>query len=318
MWPSILLAIYCVLIALSSLSGGFIAARLKLTHARMQFVLSFVSGLMLGVGLLHLVPHAALLLPSVDQVVLATLAGLLVMFFLLRIFSFHDHGHAEADGQGDEHHHNHHHSHGDHRHANAAKTGKGWAGLAAGLALHTMLDGVALASSLAIEIHGDNSVRLLGFGTFLAIALHKPLDMMSILTLMKRSGARNSRRLMVNLLFSLACPIGAVLFWFGIAQFTSIQTLLVGFALAFSAGVFLCISLGDLLPEIQFHSHDRVGLSVALLLGVGVAYVIGLLPGHSHQAKDWQLRVPVEQHEINENLDSLPPSHLNQPQGDES
>ena len=38
-------------------------------------------------------------------------------------------------------------------------------------------------------------------------------------------------------------------------------------ALAFSAGTFLCIALSDLLPELQFHSHDRLPLSVALLTG---------------------------------------------------
>lgn len=295
MWASILLAIYCVLIAASSLSGGFIASRLKLTHARMQFVLSFVSGLMLGVALLHLLPHAVMLLqPAIDTVVYAVLGGLLVMFFMLRIFNFHDHGHAESEGGHGEHDHDHSHDHHHgHSHENDQKE-RSWVGLVAGLALHTMLDGVALASAVAVEMHGDNTWRLMGFGAFLAIAMHKPLDTMSILALMKRSGARNSRRIWVNVLFSAACPIGAALFWFGVAQFTSFQTLIVGSALAFSAGVFLCISLGDLLPEVHFHSHDRIGLSVALLLGVGVAYVIGLLPGHSHAPEDWKLPVPTQ------------------------
>ena len=40
---------------------------------------------------------------------------------------------------------------------------------------------------------------------------------------------------------------------------------MLGWALAFSAGTFLCISLGDLLPEVHFHSHDRLWLSVQLI-----------------------------------------------------
>jgi zinc and cadmium transporter len=57
--------------------------------------------------------------------------------------------------------------------------------------------------------------------------------------------------------------------------------------LAFSAGTFLCISLSDLLPELQFHQHDRVKLSLALLLGLTVAYAAGRLeaaahPSHAH------------------------------------
>ncbi len=56
-----------------------------------------------------------------------------------------------------------------------------------------------------------------------------------------------------------------------------------GSALAFSAGVFLCISLSDLLPEIEFHSHNRIGLTVALVAGVGLSYLISLLEaGHVH------------------------------------
>ena len=58
---------------------------------------------------------------------------------------------------------------------------------------------------------------------------------------------------------------------------------MVGCSLAFSAGVFLCISLGDLLPEVEFHSHDRLKLSLTLLLGIALAWGIGLLePSHVH------------------------------------
>ena len=44
--------------------------------------------------------------------------------------------------------------------------------------------------------------------------------------------------------------------------------------LAFSAGAFICIALGDLLPEVQFHSHDRVRLTLLFLLGIGLAMTL--------------------------------------------
>ena len=91
---------------------------------------------------------------------------------------------------------------------------------------------------------------------------------------------------MVNLGFSLMCPLGAALFSLSVGRMIAPDQL-VGCALAFSAGVFLCISLGDLLPEIHFHSHDRVNLSAALLAGVLFAYVIGYLePEHVHSHDD--------------------------------
>ncbi|MCA9158272.1 MAG: hypothetical protein KDA72_08095, partial [Planctomycetales bacterium] len=66
--------------------------------------------------------------------------------------------------------------------------------------------------------------------------------------------------------------------------------------LAFSAGVFLCISLSDLLPEMEFHSHSRFQLTAALLLGIMAAVAIGLVEGehaHSH-APPVTNSIPVE------------------------
>ena len=48
-----------------------------------------------------------------------------------------------------------------------------------------------------------------------------------------------------------------------------------GGALAFCAGTFLCIAGGGLLPEMQFHTHDRIKLSLAMLAGVAIAVAVG-------------------------------------------
>ena len=56
--PLALLYIYCLLILLASLAGGWIPLWVRLTHSRMELASSFVAGLMLGVGLLHILPHA--------------------------------------------------------------------------------------------------------------------------------------------------------------------------------------------------------------------------------------------------------------------
>jgi zinc and cadmium transporter len=53
-------------------------------------------------------------------------------------------------------------------------------------------------------------------------------------------------------------------------------------ARAFSAGTFLCIAGSDLLPELQFHRHDRFALSLMLALGVGVAWGVGRLESRTH------------------------------------
>ena len=78
------LVIYCVLVLLASLAGGWFLLALRLTHARLQTGVSFVSGLMLGMALLHFIPHAFHENHSVDQTMRLALGGFLVMFFLQR------------------------------------------------------------------------------------------------------------------------------------------------------------------------------------------------------------------------------------------
>jgi hypothetical protein len=85
------------------------------------------------------------------------------------------------------------------------------------------------------------------------------------------------------LLFSLVVPIGAAVVWFGVAEGGAE---ILPFALAFSAGTFICIASSDLLPELQFHRHDRVGLSAALLVGLALAGTIARLESSVAQAHD--------------------------------
>jgi zinc and cadmium transporter len=152
-----------------------------------------------------------------------------------------------------------------------------------GLTLHTIIAGIALAASVEVESRGSRFVGLAGLGTFLVIFLHKPFDSMTISTLMTFGAWSKPARHLVNGLFALMIPVGVTLFHLGLGHWHD-QTNLVAYALAFSAGTFLCIAMSDLLPELQFHTHDRVPLSVALLLGLSVAWVIGAIEtaGHGH------------------------------------
>ena len=77
-----------------------------------------------------------------------------------------------------------------------------------------------------------------------------------------------------NLIFALMCPLGALMFYYGVDIIGGSEQV-VAAALAFSAGAFICIALGDLLPEVHFHSHDKLKLSVAFLLGIALAFAIG-------------------------------------------
>jgi len=259
----------------------------------MQLIMSFVGGLMLGVALLHMLPHAYHETGSIDHAVGATVIGLLAMFCMIRILHVHQHSHDDAIADFDDHHdcqHDHaasdhgtheHGEHDSHEHAHQLS----WVGLFAGLAIHTLIDGVALAASVAAGAEHGDTATFIGLGTFFAILLHKPLDALSIAALMAAAGWSKKSISIANVGFAVMCPLGALTFYFGIQQLAGFEHLVLGTALGFSAGVFLCIALADILPEVQFHRHDRLSLTAALISGLVLAWIIGFFePEHAHDS----------------------------------
>jgi zinc and cadmium transporter len=279
--PGCLLAVYCALVLLASLAGGWLLLLIHLTHTRLQMAVSFVAGLMLGIALLHFLPDAEEQLHSLNRTVDWLLGGFLTMFFVQRFFHFHHHDLPEGDPEDcceHDHAHGDHdcgHDHDEHALTLADKSAKqlSWVGTALGLTLHSLLDGLALAASVAAGVQGH--AKLAGLGVALVIILHKPFDAMAVSTLMAAGGKSHFSRHVLNGLFALASPIGAVLFYFGANHLVGGNVPVLGYALAFCAGSFLCIASSDLLPELQFHSHDRFKLSLALLAGIAVAIIIG-------------------------------------------
>jgi zinc and cadmium transporter len=310
-----LLAIYSPLIAAASLFGGWLPGHLRLSHVGFQLILSLIAGLILGIGVFHLLPHALreLDIGQVDRVAWWMMIGMLLMFFLLRTLHVHhqqgvlddesvsaqhsasiehpEHGEpraatpvaavSTAQSCGHDHHSHAHHDH-SHGHLSGA-TNIGWLGVFVGLAIHTLLDGVALGATLQAEsFHG--AVWLSGLGMVLAIVLHKPLDSLAFTTLMASNGVPVATRWRFNAVYALLCPIGAGLFLLGATQLSGDIHTFVGCSLAFSAGIFICVALADLLPEMEFHAHHRVQLSLALLAGIALAWLMQFLePSHFHQ-----------------------------------
>ena len=298
-----LLIAYCILIAIASALGGSLPVYVRFTHRRIQMILSLVSGVMLGVALLHLLPHSIAVLGDPGFALFICLIGLLFMFFMIRTFHFHQHDTAVDT----EHDHarktlcDHDHGHSVHCEQHDGSMDLSWVGLCFGLAIHTLVDGIALAAAVQIESHAELKY-LVGVGVFLAIVLHKPLDALSITSLMAARGWDPFRQMVVNIVFSLMCPLGAILFAISVdlPAVAEYREWILGLALAFSAGIFLCISLGDLLPEVHFHSHDRIPLSAMLLLGVLIAFGIENLPGHQHGKPANDQQTPTDVREISD------------------
>ena len=267
----LLLAGYSAAIFTVSLLGGRLSAAVTMTHTRTQLVMSFVAGFLLGVALYHLLLHSLEDIPGPHAGEIAVgcaVLGIILIIVLLRIFRFHQHDFSHEAMEM----HDHDHQHG---HAEAKLSPRSVYGVAMGLGLHTVTEGIALGASVRTGLLHDGEALLAGLGVFIAIMLHKPLDAYSIIGLMRVSGYGNRACTLTNVGFALLCPAITVLTFLGVGLLDQLDELhVIGYIMAFAAGVFLCISLSDLLPEIQFHCHDRGILAFAFLLGIGLAYVL--------------------------------------------
>ncbi len=194
------------------------------------------------------------------------MVGMVVMIFLLHVFHFHQHDFSSEASDLHQHH--------QHHHGSSKEHSASVLSVALGLGLHTVTEGVALGTSIQIALLDDDLAVLPGMAVFFAILLHKPLDAYSILSLMKSDGHSRRSRRAANVGFALLCPIVAFASFWGVGAFSWEEGRMIGYILAFAAGAFLCIALGDLLPEIHFHSHDRGKLIVSLLIGIGLSYAL--------------------------------------------
>jgi zinc and cadmium transporter len=287
------LVIYCCVIMATSLLGGYLPFLGHVTHGRIQVYLSLAAGVMLGAAFFHVMPEAVELSGPLFGWWMAL--GAVGLFCIERFIAPHSH---EVNGGKHPAHHDHHdHAHDvkvlDHLHHEFEKGNghahephavappvAGWMAVV-GLTIHTFMNGVGLAGEVQVE---TSKALFPGVAIFLAIWLHKPADALAISTVLSRRGTGRNLITLVQVGFAAMIPIGVVIFRMthgAIAE--GLESQLTGAALAFSAGTFLFIALSDLLPEVQFHSHDRLRLFLALVLGVvGMGGIALLEPQHEH------------------------------------
>jgi zinc and cadmium transporter len=221
------------------------------------------------------------------DVMLWALIGFMALFVLERFAPFHAHEHGAGGDCGGgscghvAHTCDHEHDHAPHAHADAHTHAPrlGWMGALLGLTVHSLMEGVALAASVQAE---SSAGWLAGLGTLLVIVAHKPFDAMTLAALLRQDRVDAGKAVVIQVLFSLVMPLGAFLFMAGVRHDPQVTAL----ALAFSGGVFLCIACSDLLPEVQFHRHDRLKLTAALVGGILLAWGMSRLEATLHDHGD--------------------------------
>lgn len=232
------LMVACLTLASTGL-GGAVAVRFR---DRLHFLLGFSSGAVLAVALFDILPEVfALGGPSYMPV---AAIGFLAFFGLERYTALHgarEHVHVKGEA--------------------AHETELG-ALSAAGLVLHSFLDGVAIGVGFQTSSH-------VGFLIALGIIAHDLSDGMNTVTVVLAHGNPLNRAVMWLVLDMIAPVLGAA--------FTLIYQIdpstLPG-VLAFFVGSFLYIGASDLLPEAR--EHDSPWVAVATILGMAAVYMTTL------------------------------------------
>ena len=223
------LAIYLPTLIFISLLGGFLPLMKVLSQKTLALLLSFSAGVLLGAVFFHMIPEAGKFLS--DGLGWAVLGGFLLIFILERFVFVHACEERDCDIHQ--------------------------MGIPAflGISLHSLLDGVALGAGLIIP--------QLGPVVLLAVIIHKMPDGISISSILLSAGWNRRTVGLLNLLFSLTTPVGALIAYFSLSAVAAES---VAVAIGISAGTFLAIATADILPQVH-RIEERNPVTLIFLLG---------------------------------------------------
>lgn len=237
-----------IIVSLISLIGVFF---LFFKHKTMQNVLfylvSFAAGGLIGGALLHLLPEAIEEFGTkinISYIFVFFLIGILVFFLLERFLHWH------------------------HCHKYQCKAHMFHYMILLGDAFHNFVDGLVIAASFFVNIG-------IGMITTLAVILHEIPQEIGDFAVLVFGGFSKTKALLYNFLSALTAIIGVVIGYF---LFTKIESFTV-FLLPFTAGGFIYIAVGDLMP--QLHKEEKISKSmlqlVMLILGILLMFLLRMV-----------------------------------------
>ncbi len=222
--------------------GGLLALRLEAYRA---FVLAFAAGALVASALIDLIPDALELLERSGtqfphhHLMFACSLGFLSFYLVEQI------------------------SHSDHHRDDLAPRHTGMAGLwgAAGIGVHSLLDGVAIGEAF----HAGAAVGWIVAG---AVIVHKFADGVSTVGILMSTG-RSTRVVNRALVITGFAPLAGL----GVQALVPLPISLLALVLGWFSGVFLYLGAAALIPAAHAASHSR-WLPAATLSGVALVYVL--------------------------------------------
>lgn len=215
---------YALIAALATILGGLLPMYTRIKRIKLSYLIGFASGVLISTAFFEMIPE-------IGGEVFALGIGFFSLYFIEKLLMIHACGEKEC------------------------KTHSiGWISVS-GIGVHSLIDGVAIATGYAIN-------PILGLVVALAVIVHEIPEGFSTTVIMKSAKYKNNKILLTLSIVGFLTPIGALLS--GI-----IPPWLFKSVLAFSAGTFIYIGASDLLPE----AHKRFDLKVILSVLLGAALI---------------------------------------------
>lgn len=229
------------LFILISLSGLLLYVRRGTMKHPLLFLVALGAGTMLAVSLGHIFPES--LETAWEPAIYAFIWGFLALYLIEEFLSPHAHDHSHGN-----------HSHEDpHEHIDHV-TLVSWGGIF----LHTLLDGLAIASGF----HLDTEV---GIAVLFAIMIHQAPVSLSLAGILRQSHLRINIQVGLIVLFALAAPIG---FFISDSILWTVSDITIALAGAFSWGSLLYIATTDLMPIVHNVGRNKYSMILCFCLGV--------------------------------------------------
>jgi len=241
-----------LLVSLVSLVG-FLTLLIKketLSHITF-FLLSLAAGVLLGDAFFHLLPHAVEHNHSLHNSTILTVFGIVLFFLLEKLIRHHSH-----------------HSH----ESSSELFGKSSSPIAQmsiiGDIVHNFIDGMIIGASFLIS-------PAVGWGTLIAVLAHEIPQEFGDIGALVYGGYELKKATLINFLCALSVFPGVLL----ILSFGTFIEHSAAFLLPFSAGSFIYIATGNILPELnKEHSLPKQAVQIlGIVLGLGFMYFIGIL-----------------------------------------
>jgi zinc transporter ZupT len=199
--------------------GGWIPTIKLWSQETFRLVISFCAGILLGAVFFHVLPEISTVLGR--QLGYSVMFGFLLIFILEKFIMVHPCEEGEC---------------------NYHKVG---ISAYVGIGFHSILDGIAI---------GAGTMMNLSFIIILAVTIHKFPAALALSSLLVKGKEYTKKKVLLSMfIFALATPVGALV---GVFVFQGVDDYVVATALGISAGTFLIISIGDLLPTV-YEEHEK-------------------------------------------------------------